>query len=35
MSDAVDELTLMVALFPDDTGLPMVVWASPLPASKE
>ena len=29
MSDVIDELTLMVALFPDDTGLPMVVWASP------
>ena len=29
VSDIVDELSLMVALFPDDTGLPMVVWASP------
>ena len=29
MSEAVDDLTLMVALFPDDTGLPMVIWASP------
>jgi hypothetical protein len=29
MTDIVDELSLMVALFPDDTGLPMVIWASP------
>jgi hypothetical protein len=28
-SEIIDELFLMVALTPDETGLPMVVWASP------
>jgi hypothetical protein len=29
MSEAADELFLMTNLFPDDTGLPMVIWVGP------
>ena len=29
INDIIDELFLMVALTPDETGLPMVIWADP------